>query len=107
VSSTYAFGQLTHDFGRFGLGAGVRHMRDEDLSKTLGYQGSAFLDLTAARFTAAVESRSTDFDDAPFTASGSDLGLTGVTSASGIAACSVDSLNYGLGFSIARPSYSF
>jgi len=29
VSSTYAFGQLTQDFGRFGLGAGVRHVRDE------------------------------------------------------------------------------
>lgn len=107
VSSTYAFGQLTHDFGRYGLGAGVRHARDEDLSKTLGYLGSLFLDAGSARLTVSLEHRSTDFDETPFTASGADLGLTDVTSASGVAACSVESLGYGLALRVARPSFAF
>jgi hypothetical protein len=107
VSSTYAFGQLAHDFGRVGLAAGVRHMRDEDLSKTLGYLGSAFVDISAVRVTASVEARSTDFDDTAFTAPAAGLGLTGVTSASGTTACSVDSLGYGLGLTVVRSKVSF
>jgi len=106
LSSTYVFGQVTHDFGRFGLGAGVRQSREKALSKSLGYLGSAFLDLASARLTASVESRDTDFEDSPFTATGADLGLPGVTNASGIASCSVGSLGYGLGLSIVRPRFS-
>lgn len=107
LTSTHAFGQLTHDFGRFGLGAGVRHMRDENLSRTLGYLGSAFVDFADVRLTATLEARGTDFDDTPFTVEGSEVGLTDVTSASGIATCSVDSLGYGLGLNVVRPAFSF
>ena len=107
VSSTYAFGQLAHDFGRVGLAAGLRHMRDQDLSKTLGYLGSAFVDISAVRLTGSVEVRNTDFDDAPFTAPAAGLGLTGVASASGTTACSVDSLGYGLGLTVIRSKVSF
>jgi len=73
----------------------------------LGYLGSAFVDFPAARVTASVETRSTDFDETSFTASGAELGLTGISSASGVATCSVDSLGYGLGLSVVRPTFSF
>lgn len=61
----------------------------------------------AARLTASIETRSSDFDEQAFTADGEDLGLTGVTSASGVAACSIDSFGYGLGLSVVRSNISF
>jgi hypothetical protein len=70
LNSTYAFGKVTRDFGRIGLGAGVRHMEDDGFTETLGLLGTAFLDFGQARITATIESRQTDFDDALFEASG-------------------------------------
>lgn len=106
LSSTYAFGQLGHDFGVFGIAAGVRHMRDEGLHKTLGWLGSAFVDFSDSRLMASVESRNTDFDDVNFTTSGEELGLEGVTSATGTAGCSVGSLGYGLRLDVVRHKWS-
>lgn len=106
LDSTYAFGKVTHDFGGIGLGAGVRHMEDDGFTETLGMLGTAFLDFGQARITATIESRQTDFDDALFEASGAELGLDDVTTATGTAACSVDSLGYGLGFELTRQRWS-
>jgi hypothetical protein len=105
-SSTYTSGKLTHDFGGFGFGAGVRHTRDEDFSKTLGWVGTAFVDAGITRLSATFESRSTDFDDTPFAISGADLGLTEIGTISGLVACSVDSRGYGAGLQIAQPQWS-
>jgi hypothetical protein len=107
LTSTYAFGSLTHDFGRFGLGAGVRHMQDDDFTDTLGLLGMAFVDFASGRLTFSLESRESDFDELPFTLSGEELGLDGVTSASGTATCSVDSLGYGVRLEIVTPGWSF
>ena len=107
LSSNYGFGQLSRDFGRFGLAAGVRHMRDDDLSKTLGWLGSGFVDFTDSRVTVSLESRETDFDEVDFTATGEELDLEGVTSATGTAACSVASLAYGLRLDVIRPEWNF
>src|SRR5688572_16213878 len=49
LSSSHLFGQVSHDFSRFGLGAGVRNMRDDDVAKTLGWLGSAFTEFSAGR----------------------------------------------------------
>jgi len=106
LTSNHAFGKVTHDFGRFGLGAGIRHMEDQGLTSTLGLLGTAFVDLEQVRITATLEGRETDFDDAVFTASGADLGLEDVTTASGTAACSVNSLGYGLGIELAQPRWT-
>jgi hypothetical protein len=106
LESTYAFGKVTHDFGRIGLGAGVRHMEDEGLTETLGLLGTAFLDVGQARLTATIESRKTDLAEAPFEASGADLGLDDVTTATGTATCNVDSLGYGVGFELTQQGWS-
>ena len=49
ASSTYATARVTHDFGSFGLGAGVRHGEVEDVSNTLGWpplRGPLFITTT-------------------------------------------------------------
>jgi len=107
LSSSYLYGLLTHDFGRFGLGAGARHMRDEDFSETLGFLGAAFVDFESARLRAMLEARDTDFDEAPFTATGADVGLPEITSVSGTSKCSVDSLGYGLALDATMKRWSF
>ena len=107
LSSSYLYGLLTHDFGRFGLGAGARHMRDEDLSETLGLLGAAFVDFESARLLAMLETRDTDFDEAPFTATGEDIGMPDITSVSGTSKCSVDSLGYGLALDATMERWSF
>jgi hypothetical protein len=43
-----------------------------------------------------LEARGTDFDEAPFSATGEDIGMPEITSVSGTSKCSVDSLGYGL-----------
>jgi len=107
LSSNYLFGLATHDFGRFGLGAGGRYIRDEDLTETLGLVGAAFMDLESTRLTATVEARNTDFDEAPFTATGEDIGQPDITSLSGTAKCSVDSLGFGLALDASFDRWSF
>lgn len=107
LSSTYASGQLGHDFGDFGFAAGVHYLSNDRLAEMLGLFGRAFVDFSGARLTATIETRDTDFEDTAFTASGADLGLDGVTSASGIANCSVASLGYGLRLQVTRPRWSF
>ena len=107
LSSSYLYGLLTHDFGSFGLGAGGRHIRDEDLTETLGLVGVAFMDLENARLTATLEARNTDFDEAPFTATGEDIGVPDITSLSGTAKCSVDSLGFGFAVDTSFDRWSF
>jgi hypothetical protein len=106
-SSTYASARVDHDFGRFGFGAGVRHIRDQDLTKTLGFLGSASLNFASGRLTATVETRDTDFDDTAFSTDGALLGLSSGTTASGIASCSVGALGYGLGLNVGGERWSF
>ncbi|MEX2151096.1 MAG: hypothetical protein WD793_12855 [Steroidobacteraceae bacterium] len=107
LSSTYAHGLLGHDFGDLGFAAGLRHLSDDSFADTLGLFGAAFLDFSGSRLTATIESRDTDFEDTEFTASGEELDLEGITSASGIASCSVASLGYGLRLEVIRTKWSF
>jgi hypothetical protein len=107
LSSTHAFGLVTHDFGRFGLGAGARYLRNDDHAETLGLIGAAFVDFDPLRLTVRIEGRNTDFDATGFTASGEDLGLEDVTSVAGTSRCSVDSLGYGLALDTRLERWSF
>ena len=105
--STVVRADLSHDFGRFGLGGGVLHIRDEEVVETLGWSGSGALDFSDARVTGRLEYRSSDFADSPFTASGADLGLPALQSVSGTAACSIASFGYRLGLNVFRGRASF
>lgn len=104
--STAAAAALEHDFGRFGLSGGIRQVREADVSKALTWLGSVYADVEPVRLGAAVEWRNIDFDDTPFTVSGSDLGLTGVTTATGTAACSLTSTGYGVNGRLNQPRWS-
>lgn len=106
VSSTSAMAKLGRDFGSVGIAAGVRHVRDEDISQTLGWIGEAFVDFASARVTATIESKSTDFDETPFEASAAELGLAGSGNVSGTAECGVDAMGYGLRVSVDRATWS-
>ena len=107
LSSSYLYGLVSHDFGRFGVGAGLRYMRDEDLTETLGFLGTAFVDFESARLLAMLETRDTDFDEASFTATGEDIGLPEITSVSGTSKCSAGSLGYGLALDATMERWSF
>jgi len=104
--STAAATGLEHDFGRFGLSGGIRQVREADVSKALTWLAGVYADVEPARLGATVERRNIDFDDTPFTVSGSDLGLTGVTSATGTAACSLTSTGYGANGRLDEPRWS-
>jgi len=60
ASSTYATARVTHDFGSFGLGAGVRHGEVENVSSTLGWFASGFYDYREMRIVAEIESRDSE-----------------------------------------------
>lgn len=107
LSSTYVFGLVNHDFGRFGVGAGVRHFSDEDYSETLSLLGNAFYDFDNGRLSATIEARDTDFDPFEFTLSGADAGMPEFETVTGIADCSTDSLGYGLGIDVNQGRWGF
>lgn len=106
LTSTAVLAALDHDLGRFGLSGGLRHVREEDLSKALTWLGGMYADLEPVRLGVNVERRDIDFDDTPFTVSGSDLGLTGATNATGVAACSLASTGYGVNGRVAQRRWS-
>ena len=80
--STYATARVTHDFGSFGLGAGVRQGEVENVSSTLGWFASAFYDYREVRIVAEIESRDSELARTSFT---EDFG-PGVGVVSGISA---------------------
>jgi hypothetical protein len=104
-STSAAFG-VDHDFGRFGLNAEVRPMREEDVSESLSWFGGVYADLDLLRLGASVEWRDVEFDQTVFSASGGELGLQGITSATGTADCNVNSTGYGLNGRLDRPRWS-
>jgi hypothetical protein len=105
VSTSAAFG-IDHDFGRFGLNAEVRPMREDEVSKSLSWLAGAYADVDLLRLGATLEWRDVEFDQALFTVPGSELGLANVTSATGLADCSVTSTGYGLNGRLDRPRWS-
>ena len=100
--STYATARVTHDFGSFGVGAGVRHGEVENVSDTLGWFASAFYDYRDIRFVAEIESRDSELAHTPFT---EDFG-PGVGIVSGISACEVSSVGYSVQMTLGRPRWS-
>jgi hypothetical protein len=105
VSTSAAF-SIDHDFGRFGVNAEVRPMREDGVSESLSWLAGAYADFDLVRFGATFEWRDVQFDETTFTASGAELGLGGVTSATGTADCSVQSTGYGLTGRLDRPRWS-
>lgn len=106
LQSTAAMLEVEHDFGRLALRGGARHVRETDFSKALSWLGGVSANFEPVRVGIAVEWRDVDFDDMPFTVMGSDLGLAGVTSASGTAACSLTSTGYGVNGQLDRTRWS-
>jgi hypothetical protein len=105
VSTSAALG-IDHDFGRFGVNAEVRPMRQEDVSESLSWLAGAYADFDLLRVGATFEWRDVELDQTTFTASGTELGLSGITSAAGTADCSVQSTGYGLTGRLDRPRWS-
>jgi hypothetical protein len=104
--STSAVLGVDHDFGRFGVNAEVRPMRQDDVSESLSWLAGAYADFDLLRLGATFEWRDVEFDQTTFTASGAELGLSGITSATGTADCSVKSAGYGLSGRLDRPRWS-
>jgi len=100
--STYATARVTHDFGSFGLGAGVRHGEVENVSSTLGWFASAFYDYREIRIVAEIESRDSELASTSFT---EDFG-PGVGLVSGTSGCEVASIGYSAQFTLGRPRWS-
>ncbi len=100
--STYATARVTHDFGSFGLGAGVRQGEVENVSSTLGWFASAFYDYREVRIVAEIESRDSELARTSFT---EDFG-PGVGVVSGTSACDVASIGYSAQFTLGRPRWS-
>ena len=100
--STYAMAKVTHDFGDFGLGAGVRQGEVEEVSETKGWFASAFYDYRDIRLVAEIEWRNSDLAQTPFT---EDFG-PGVGVVSGVSACDVASVGYSAQFTLGRPRWS-
>lgn len=105
VSTSAALG-IDHDFGRFGVNVEVRPMRQEDVSESLSGLVGAYANFDLLRIGATFEWRDVEFDRTTFTASGTELGLSGVTSAAGTADCGVTSTGYGLTGRLDRPRWS-
>jgi hypothetical protein len=106
LESTSAALGIDHDFGRFGLNAEVRPMREDDVSESLSWLAGAYADFDLLRLGATFEWRDVEFDETTFTASGAELGVGGITSATGTADCSVQSTGYGLNGRLDRPRWS-
>ena len=102
ASSTYATARVTHDFGRFGLGAGVRHGEVENVSSTLGWFASGFYDYREMRIVAEIETRDSELARTSFT---EDFG-PGVGVVSGTSGCDVASIGYSAQFTLGRPRWS-
>jgi hypothetical protein len=102
ASSTYATARVTHDFGSFGLGAGVRHGEVENVSTTLGWFASGFYDHREMRIVAEIESRDSELAPTSFT---EDFG-PGVGVVSGTSGCDVASIGYSAQFTLGRPRWS-
>lgn len=100
--STYASARVTHDFGTFGMGAGVRRGEVENASSTLGWYASGFYDYRELRIVAEVETRDSELAHASFT---EDFG-PGLGVVSGTSACDVASLGYSVQFTLGRPRWS-
>ena len=100
--STYATARVTHDFGSFGLGAGVRHGEVENVSSTLGWFASAFYDYREIRIVAEIETRDSELAHTSFT---EDFG-PGVGIVNGTSGCDVASLGYSAQFTLGRPGWS-
>jgi len=100
--STYATAKVTHDFGSFGLGAGVRHGKVENVSSTLGWFASAFYDYREFRIVAEIETRDSELARTSFT---EDFG-PGVGVVSGTSGCDVASIGYSAQFTLGRPRWS-
>jgi hypothetical protein len=94
--------KLSHDFGKFGVGVGIRQGEIEDVVSTDGIFAAAFVDQDALRFTLEIESRGSDLAPAPFT---EDLG-DGAGVQSGVSRCSVDSLGYQAQVNVDRPAWA-
>jgi hypothetical protein len=102
ASSTYATARVTHDFGSFGLGAGVRQGEVENVSTTLGWFASGFYDYREMRIVAELESRDSELARTSFT---EDFG-PGVGVVSGTSGCDVASIGYSAQFTLGRPRWS-
>jgi len=100
--STYATARVTHDFGSFGLGAGVRHGEVENVSSTLGWFASAFYDYREIRLVAEIESRDSELAQTSFT---EDFG-PGIGIVTGTSGCEVASIGYSAQFTLGRPRWS-
>jgi hypothetical protein len=106
-ASTFARADLSREIGRYGLGGGLLYLSDEDVVDTLGVNALAFADLSDTRLSAQLDYRSSDLGDSPFTVNGTELGVPLLGNVSGTAACSVDSVGYGLGLRVLRGRASF
>lgn len=104
--STGGEGEIEHDFGRFGLSGGLRHVREQDFSESLTWLAGAYVDFDLTRIGASIEQRDLDMDETTFTVAGSDLGLNNFESATGTATCSVSSTGFGLSGVLTRPRWS-
>jgi hypothetical protein len=104
--STGGEAEIEHDFGRFGVSGGLRHVREQDFSESITWLAGAYLDFDVSRIGASIERRDLDMDETTFTVAGSDLGLNNFDSATGTATCSVTSTGYGVSGVLTRPRWS-
>ena len=104
--STAGKAGVEHDFGRLGISGSIRQVREQDVSESLSWLAGVFTDVELGRFGATLEWRDIDMDETSFTVAGSDLGLAAVSSATGVATCSLTSTGYGLNGLLARPRWS-
>jgi hypothetical protein len=102
AESRYATARVTHDFGTFGVGAGVRHGEVEGVSETLGWFASAFYDYREMRIVAEIETRDSELAHTSFT---EDFG-PGVGIVNGVSGCDVASIGYSAQFTLGRPRWS-
>jgi hypothetical protein len=100
--STLATARVTHDFGSFGGGLGVRRGEIEDVSTTLGWFATVFHDYRHIRISAELEMRDTKLASAQFT---EDFG-PGVGVVSGVSRCEVASIGYLAHAAWTRPRWS-
>jgi hypothetical protein len=100
--SKFATARVVHDFGKLGVGLGVRHGEIEGVSKTLGWFAGAFYDQRDIRVSAELETRDTRLASSPFT---EDFGA-GVGIVSGVSRCEVASLGYIAQVTWTRPRWS-
>jgi hypothetical protein len=100
--SRFATARATHDFGKLGVGLGVRHGEIEGVSKTLGWFASAFYDNRQIRVSAELETRDSELASSEFT---EDFG-PGVGVVSGVSRCEVASIGYLAQITWTRPRWS-